>query len=462
MREFSWMWILICAIGAAFLGSSTIAQESQAQAAADQLFASSNWEKAAEAYTRVTAAEPNNGLAWQNLGECRLQMKQYGEAVRDFKRSEELKFRPLANQVNIARVYAEEGDRAEVFKILEQIADSESGGRMRPFIGASSEFARYKEDAQYKALMEKMLPCRTAEYRQFDFWAGDWEVQDAAKNVLGQNLVTQEQNGCLLVEHWKDAAGMQTGTSFNYYDIRDKKWHQLYLDNSGNAGAFPAMAGELTNGRMVLLTDEKDGPVSRWTWYAITPDKVRQMAEQTTDSGKTWQVTWDSFYVRKRTQEGSSIHPCQQDARYRAFDFWVGEWEVRPTGQPDAKPQHSKIEQILGGCVIFESYSYDVGVYEGKSFNVFDLYTGLWHQTYVDSRGTRHEWDGEVRDNVMYYLGANLTGEGGRTWDRITYSKLPNGHVRHLSQRSKDGGRTWETYFDGDYSPMNSKSSEKR
>jgi len=103
----------------------------------------------------------------------------------------------------------------------------------------------------------------------------------------------------LLVEHWKSAEGVQTGSSFNYYDIRDKKWHQLYIDNSGNAGAFPAMAGSLEDGKMVLLTNEKDGTLSRWTWYVIKPGTVRQMAEQTTDAGKHWHTTWDSTYQKK-------------------------------------------------------------------------------------------------------------------------------------------------------------------
>lgn len=92
--------------------------------------------------------------------------------------------------------------------------------------------------------------------------------------TVGHNRVTLEQDGCLLVEHWTAAAGVQTGTSFNYYDVRDKKWHQLYLDNSGNAGAFPAMAGNLVDGKMVLLTDERQTPVSRWTWYVLEPGKV--------------------------------------------------------------------------------------------------------------------------------------------------------------------------------------------
>jgi hypothetical protein len=143
----------------------------------------------------------------------------------------------------------------------------------------------------------KAAPCDAAEYRQFDFWIGDWEVHDPAGNVVGANKVTREQDGCLLVEHWTSSRAKETGTSFNYYDIRDKKWHQLYLSNSGNAGAFPAMAGQLKDGKMVLISDESATPVFRWTWYVISPGHVRQMAERSNDSQKSWKVIWDSIYV---------------------------------------------------------------------------------------------------------------------------------------------------------------------
>jgi hypothetical protein len=46
------------------------------------------------------------------------------------------------------------------------------------------------------------------------------------------NVVTLEQDGCLLVEHWTASSGGPTVTSSNYYDVQGKKWHRLYLDNS--------------------------------------------------------------------------------------------------------------------------------------------------------------------------------------------------------------------------------------
>jgi len=266
---------------------------------ANALFARSEWDPAAAAYERIVAAEPANGAAWQNLGESLLRLRRYDEAIRAYGRAKEAGFRPFVNDLNAARAQAARGDRKEAIAALERIVAAGAGPRLRPLIVASTEFEPLRDDPAFKAVLDATIACRTPPYRQFDFWVGEWEVRDPADNVVGRNRVTLEQGGCLIVENWESARGGQTGSSFNYYDVRDRKWHQLYIDNSGNAGAFPPLAGELKDGRMVLLSDEKTSPVSRWTWYAVTPDRVRQMAEQSTDGQKTWQTTWDSYYVRK-------------------------------------------------------------------------------------------------------------------------------------------------------------------
>jgi len=273
-----------------------------AQATADDLFAHSQWDKASQAYSEIVKTEPANGMAWENLGECNLQLHQYADAIQDFTRSSHEKFRPLVNQVNISRTYAAQGQKADAIKLLDEVSASGQGSRVRSMIATAPEFQSFRDDPQFKQILEAIAPCRTPEYRQFDFWVGDWEVQDPAGQVVGHNLVTLEQSACLLVEHWTGAGGAETGTSFNYYDIRDSKWHQLYLDNSGNAGAFPAMAGNLMGQKMVLITDETKNPVYRWTWYTLAPGRVRQMGEQSSDRQKTWQVSWDAVYVKKSSQ----------------------------------------------------------------------------------------------------------------------------------------------------------------
>jgi hypothetical protein len=295
---------LLC-LSLSFPGHAGV-QQSPAMRAANDLLAQSKWPEAAKAFADIAAKDPKNGAAWENLGESLLQQHQQEDAIEAFDHAAQNGFRPVLNQVNIARAYADAHDHTKALAALQQVVDSGNGGRMRPIILSSTEFAELTNDPDFQKLMEKTRPCTASEYRQFDFWIGDWDVQAPNGQPAGHNLVTLEQDGCLLIEHWKSSAGGQTGTSFNYYDVRDKKWHQLYLDNSGNAGAFPAMAGNLSGDKMVLFTDPAINPVSRWTWYVVAPGKVRQMAEQSTDGQKTWSITWDSIYVK--TEKGAPAH----------------------------------------------------------------------------------------------------------------------------------------------------------
>ncbi|HYX53573.1 MAG TPA: tetratricopeptide repeat protein [Candidatus Limnocylindrales bacterium] len=296
MNNFKKLVLLTCfsLCSAAFL----VAQSSSQQDA-DALFSANKFQEAALAYQQIVAKEPGNGVAWQSLGESYLRLKKFSEARNAFMQSGQHGYAPLMNRVNVARAYAAEGNSAEAFKALQALAETGKAAGLRGYISSRAEFASLKDTPGYKTLIEALAPCQTGAFHHFDFWIGDWEVQNPAGQKVGDNLVTREQEGCLLVEHWKSAQGVETGTSFNYYDIRDKKWHQIYIANNGNAGAFPAMAGELTDNRMVLITDEKQSPVFRWTWYVLSPGKVRQMAEQSNDGQKTWQTVWDSVYVSK-------------------------------------------------------------------------------------------------------------------------------------------------------------------
>jgi hypothetical protein len=293
--------MLLCIAGTIVnAGAAWSSQQPSTMQSADEFFSQSNWADAAAAYSAIVAKEPANGAAWQNLGESLLQQHKDKEAAEAFERAISVPYRPLVNHLNLARVYADARDPEKTIVQLQFLVDSGQGGRLRPLVLSSPEFAPLKSDTEFQNLLEKMAPCRSAEYHKFDFWVGNWDVRAPNGGAsVGHNVVTSEQEGCLVVEHWAASTGGQTGTSFNYYDVRDKKWHQLYLDNSGNAGAFPAMAGDLVGGKMVLVSDESQSPVSRWTWYVVEPGKVRQMAEQSTDGEKTWNVTWDSVYVKQ-------------------------------------------------------------------------------------------------------------------------------------------------------------------
>jgi len=56
-----------------------------------------------------------------------------------------------------------------------------------------------------------------------------------------------------------------------------------------------------------MISDQKSSPIFRWTWYTVSPGKVRQMAEQSDDGEKTWHIIWYSIYVSKQQQANKSM-----------------------------------------------------------------------------------------------------------------------------------------------------------
>jgi hypothetical protein len=139
--------------------------------------------------------------------------------------------------------------------------------------------------------------CTTAQDRQFDFWAGRWNVTDnASGKAVGTNDITREYDGCVLQEHWKGAGG-DDGSSFNHYDAARKVWHQTWVDNRGG---ILYLDGGLKNGSMVLGGKRRartGGWVTDRITYTPRPDgSVRQWWQVTRDGGATWKTVFDGIY----------------------------------------------------------------------------------------------------------------------------------------------------------------------
>lgn len=147
-------------------------------------------------------------------------------------------------------------------------------------------------------------PCTAPEYRQFDFWIGDWNVLDAQGKLAGTNTITREMDGCVLQEHWV-AAGTpaQQGSSFNTWSPTLRKWHQTWVDSTGG---FLLIQGGLEGASMILggeMPGRDGSPVRhRITWSRPYPGKedVHQLWESSRDQGKTWTVVFDGRYVRRK------------------------------------------------------------------------------------------------------------------------------------------------------------------
>ena len=146
-------------------------------------------------------------------------------------------------------------------------------------------------------------PCASGPFREFDFWAGEWDVHDANGKLAGRNNVTIEELGCVVVEHWRGANGT-TGQSLNYYDPGARKWKQrwaglavvLEMDGGmqGDAMVMQGPAQYLGQNRTTIL---------RGSWNKLHDGRVRQQFHESDDGGETWKPWFDGYYTRVRAKD---------------------------------------------------------------------------------------------------------------------------------------------------------------
>ncbi|WP_286234119.1 hypothetical protein [Thalassotalea sediminis] len=148
-----------------------------------------------------------------------------------------------------------------------------------------------------------------------------------------------------------------------------------------------------------------------------------------------------------------NVNAACNDAEYREFDFWLGNWQV--TTQTDTIVRHNTVVSINQGCTLLEQYSTPDG-FTGKSLNIYDRKNKRWHQTWVDSQGNLLLLSGGMQQDSMVMTGTT-SEKGNQVLNRITWTPLKGGKVRQLWQSSQDNGSTWVTVFDGLYEAVTQK-----
>ncbi len=139
--------------------------------------------------------------------------------------------------------------------------------------------------------------CSAAAYGEFDFFVGDWDTYDATDStkIVARNHVTHMLGRCAIREVYEQTDGLK-GESFSTWNVARGQWHQSWVTNRGD---LLLLDGGLRDGRMVLTGTERreSGSPSllRGTWIPDGRD-VREIAERSTDGGKSWAPVFDIVF----------------------------------------------------------------------------------------------------------------------------------------------------------------------
>ncbi|MFA6958159.1 MAG: tetratricopeptide repeat protein [Thermoanaerobaculia bacterium] len=258
-----------------------------------------NYQAARAELGKIVANEPANGPALLELARCTRALGDFDASIAAARKALAIPFQPRISHLEIAMSLAVRGDADAAIAEIEQIVAMGANKGLHDRVVSAPELASLRKHPKFEAVVAKLLPCGTPEYRQFDFWLGSWEVRDPAGHVVGHNDVTLHLDGCMLMENWKSGAG-HAGMSMNYFEPTDGSWNQIFIDNGGVPSGWPPLKGKLVDGKMVLSTLQGVKPETRWIWSKTGDGRVRQLAEQLGDDGKTWSVIWDSYYGKAK------------------------------------------------------------------------------------------------------------------------------------------------------------------
>jgi hypothetical protein len=143
--------------------------------------------------------------------------------------------------------------------------------------------------------------CSVPEYRQLDFWLGDWDTFDPgdSNTSIARAHVDLIAAGCAVHELYEQTDGL-IGDSILSFDPVRKLWQQTWVTNRG---ALMVITGRFKDGVLSLegemhLSNGKS-PLQRITWKA-EGSGVRESSVISKDGGKTWEPAFDVLFQKHR------------------------------------------------------------------------------------------------------------------------------------------------------------------
>jgi len=145
--------------------------------------------------------------------------------------------------------------------------------------------------------------CAAEEYRQLDFWVGDWSLawtNPDGTSGEGHNEISLQYRDCVVYEQFSAPEMDFYGMSVSTYDAPLGVWRQTWVDDQGgyiDLVGGPA-EGEAHDFEMeaVRLTD--DAPHMRMIWQDVTDDSLTWRWQGRDSGSAAWEDRWVIRYQR--------------------------------------------------------------------------------------------------------------------------------------------------------------------
>ncbi len=143
--------------------------------------------------------------------------------------------------------------------------------------------------------------------------------------------------------------------------------------------------------------------------------------------------------------------PCQSE-NHRAFDFWIGTWEVT-LANTNQIAGYNHISLEMDSCVIKESWT-GTKKSRGESFNHYEPSIDKWKQKWVDNGGNNLEFTGTIKNDTATFFATTLNPKNKiKITNRMVIAKKDKNTVIQIwDQQTPDG--QWNTVFHGIYKRM--------
>lgn len=291
MKQSLIFFLFLLNVCSAFAQSSSKVQEA---------IQNKDWKTAASLLKETTGSQPQNAIAWMQLGTSNLYLNNLKESDQAYAKANELGIPVFITSYQKAKTF---GDKGEVDKSLLWLKVAvENGYSDISKINAEPALEKVRTTQQFKAILANLdrivNPCKYDDRRKgFDFWIGEWQVFDHNQGFqVGTSKIEKLVGDCVIYENWADSQSI--GKSFNYFDASINKWRQNWVSQNGSVIWY---IGEIKDGKMEYegerITPKGEKIKTRVT-FAPQPDgSVRQTASDMVDGN--WIINFDADYRKK-------------------------------------------------------------------------------------------------------------------------------------------------------------------